>query len=287
MSPIGWVKEVWRYPVKGMAGERLPRSVIDGHGLVGDRDWAVRETSRREIQSCKRHPSLLQCAARYLREPASGSPGRVSIRLPEGDELEADSSELDARLARLTGVDVTFEARRPAADADFYRRHNAGGDQWLQDLIATFTREPGEPLPDFSQLPPAMVEFVTTPGSFQLVAPLHVVTTASLRQLTAWNGTSDWNVRRFRPNLVIETEPGLEGLVEQAWIGKRLFIAGAALDCVGATPRCGAITRAQGELRFDAGLLRTVVRQADQNVGVYCTTFEPGTVSVGDALTLG
>jgi hypothetical protein len=131
-----------------------------------------------------------------------------------------------------------------------------------------------------------MVKFVATPGSFHLVSPLHLVTTATLQQLKAWNGASDWDVRRFRPNFVITTERDAEGLIEQEWIGKRLSVAGVALDCVGTTPRCGAITRAQDGLQFDSGMLRTVVRQAEQNVGVYCNALQPGVVSAGGPLMI-
>lgn len=150
MLPIGWVKEIWRYPVKGMAGEMLATGSVDGLGIVGDRSWAVRETARREIQSCKRHPNLLLCTASYLEGPTRGPAGQVKIRFPDGDEITSDHPDIDRRLTELTGVDVTLEPLRPASDVDFYRRFNAGGDQWLKDLVATFAREPGEPLPDFS-----------------------------------------------------------------------------------------------------------------------------------------
>jgi uncharacterized protein YcbX len=266
-----------------MAGKMLAPSGIDSQGITRDRDLAVRETARRGIQSLKRHPNLLLCTARYLRDPALGAVGQVRIRLPDGDEVASDRPDIHRRLAQLTGVDVTLEPRRPASDTDFYRRYNAGGDQWLKDLLATSARGPGEPLPDCSQLPPSIVEFFAMPGSFHLVTPLHLVTAATLRQLNAWYSASDWDVRRFRPNLVIETEPGLEGLLEQDWIDKRLSIAGVAVACIGTTPRCGAITRAQDVLRCDKGMLRTIAQQADQTVGAYCTMSAPGVVSVDDA----
>ena len=286
MRSVGRVKEIWRYPAKGMAGETLASSGIDGHGIVGDRHWAVRETSRSEIQSCKRRPELLLCTAHHVGDPALRPVGKIRVRFPEGEEFGSDDPDIQRRLTQLTGVEVTFEPLRPASDADFYRRYNASGDQWLVDLKATFAREPGEPLPDFSQLPPEMVEFVAAPGSFQLVAPLHLVTTSTLRRLLALNGNGDWDLRRFRPNLVIETDPAFEGWLEQEWIGHRLSVADAALDCVGTTPRCGAITRAQAGLKFDRSVLRTVVQQADQNVGVYCTISHPGRISVGDSLMI-
>ena len=35
------VVEVWRYPVKSMAGERLASSTVSETGLLGDRRWAL------------------------------------------------------------------------------------------------------------------------------------------------------------------------------------------------------------------------------------------------------
>jgi len=42
----------------------------------------------------------------------------------------------------------------------------------------------------------------------------------------------------------------------------------------------------QGDLPEDPRVLRTIVRDADQNLGVYATVVTPGRVEVGDAVTL-
>jgi len=42
---------------------------------------------------------------------------------------------------------------------------------WLDELKATFDREAGEPLPDFSQLPPPVIDFVSMPRAFCLSSP--------------------------------------------------------------------------------------------------------------------
>lgn len=288
MKSVGTVRELWRYPVKGMAGERVDATAVGASGLAGDRQWAVRETARREIQSCKRHPRLLECVASYATtSPADGVVAPVRIRFPDGSESSSEDPEIHARLSRLLGTEVTLEHLRPASDADFYRRFNRGGEAWRDDLAATFAREPGEPLPEFfAAMPLEVREFVGVPGSFFLVTPLHLITTATLARLRAWNAASDWDVRRFRPNIVVETEPVFDGLVEQTWIGARLAVGALRMDCVSATPRCGAITRAQGGLPFDARLLRTVVREAKQNVGVYGVAKDSATVRVGDVIAL-
>ena len=282
MVNVGKVKEIWRYPVKGMAGESLEACALTEKGLEGDRIWALRDSERKEIQSCKFRPQLLLCAARCNGERSATSGGNVEVVFPDGSVLGSDDSRIHAKLSALTGYASTLEPLRPESDVDFYRRHKLDDHTWLKELAATFDREPGEPLPDFSQIPPPLVDFVSIPGTFFLVTPLHLVTTATLRHLKGKNEQADWDARRFRPNFLIETNPDAEGYAEQNWVGKRLTIGAAAVDCAGATPRCGAVTRAQPQFKSDTTILRTVVRHADQNVGVYGLIAATGQVRVGD-----
>jgi uncharacterized protein YcbX len=281
MQVVGKIREIWRYPVKGMAGESLESCVLGEKGIRGDRTWALRDQARKEIQSCKFRPELLQCTARS-REAG----GQVDVSFPDGSVLGSDSADIHARLTTLTGHASTLEALRPESDLDFYRRHRLDDHTWLDELKATFEREAGEPLPDFSKAPPSLANFVAMPGTFFLVTPLHIVTTATLEHLKTKNVNGDWDRRRFRPNFLIETSGGASGLVEQAWVGKKLLFGDATVDCAGTTPRCGAITRAQPDLAFDKSVLRTVVKEADQNVGVYGLISGSTTVKVGDPVYL-
>ena len=69
MKAIGKVRELWRYPVKCMGGERIESGVISASGLRGDRRWALRDENRREICTGHWMPFLARCRARYLHEP--------------------------------------------------------------------------------------------------------------------------------------------------------------------------------------------------------------------------
>lgn len=287
MLNVGTVKEIWRYPVKGMAGEQLESCALSEGGLRGDRIWALRDTARNEIQSCKFRPQLLLCSARSRAGSSSAPSFDVDVTFPDGSVIGSDSAEIHSKLSTLAGHPSTLEPLRPGSDAAFYRRHKLDDHTWLKELAATFEREGDEPLPDLSQLPPPMVEFVSLLGTFFLVTPLHVLTTATLSHLKSIDPKADWDVRRFRPNLVLETNPGAEGLVEQSWLEQRLSIADATIDCVATTPRCGAIIRAQSDLAADRTMLRTVVKHADQNVGVYGSITASGQIRVGDAVYLG
>lgn len=281
MVKVGEIAEIWRYPVKGMAGETLPSANLGVQGLAGDRIWAVRDVDRQEIQSCKFRPELLLCSARA--SGAAGSGDQVQIRFPDGAVLDGADTAAHARVSALIGHASTLEPLRPLSDLDFYRRHKRDDSTWLRELKATFAREGNEPLPGFfDAMPQAAIEFVTLPGSFFLVTPFHVLTTATLAWLKRLQPVSDWDARRFRPNVLVDTGDSSDGLVEQAWVGRQLRIGDAALDCTSTTPRCGAITRAQASLPADKSVLRTVVQHADQNAGVYGAITSGGDIRVGD-----
>ncbi|MGI9125651.1 MAG: MOSC N-terminal beta barrel domain-containing protein, partial [Mycobacterium sp.] len=69
MIEAGRITSIWRYPVKSMAGERLPAADFGELGLHADRTWAVRDVEAGITTSAKRLPSLLWCTARYASPP--------------------------------------------------------------------------------------------------------------------------------------------------------------------------------------------------------------------------
>ena len=283
MIEIGTIKEIWRYPVKSMAGEQLESCVVAEQGLHGDRRWALRDVRRAEIQSCKARPQLLQCAARCRADDA----GQVEVSLPDGAVVDSDDATIHQRLATQSGHPSELVALRPAEELAFYRRYKREDGSWLDELVATFDREAGELLPDFLiDVPQNVADFVSAPGAFFLVTPLHLITTATLAHLRGANAQGEWDARRFRQNFLIETTAALSGLAEQTWLGKRLKLGAVEIDCVSTTPRCGAVTRAQPTLGVDKSILRTIVRDADQNLGIYGMTATSGELRVGDSMQL-
>ncbi len=286
MIKVGTVKQIWRYPVKGMAGESLNDCHLGEMGLEGDRLWAIRDVARQEIQSCKFRPQLLRCLARTRDPEKSETHDQVDIQLPDGQVVGSDDPQIHDLISELIGHTSTLESLRPLSELDFYRRHKEDDHTWLEELKATFDREEGEPLPDLDSLPPAAVDFVSVPGTFFLVTPFHLLTTATLKHMQQLNPEADWDVQRFRPNLVVETLPGMEGLVEQAWVNQKLHIGKAIIECNGTTPRCGAVTRSQQALESDTSILRTIVKKADQNLGVYGAIKQSAAIRLGDEIFL-
>jgi uncharacterized protein YcbX len=290
------VRELWRYPVKSMAGERLDASDVGSNGFLSDRAWAVVDAKSGEIHNAKRFPRLMQCAA-----VSRGQ--HVDITFPDGTTISSDSPELAAKLSELMGHAVTLEPLRPASDRAFYRRRDPGSSVigkiarsrkvrgmigWAAnrglvggDIRAEFGREKEESLPDMRDVPAEVFEYYTPPGTFFDVFPIHVLTTSALALMRQLNPNSDWDVRRFRPNVVIDTGTDAEQ-TEAQWIGRTVRIGTFAIRGEIMTMRCAMPIHPQRELPQDPSILRTIVREADHCLGLYASVAEPGRVTVGD-----
>jgi len=116
-------------------------------------------------------------------------------------------------------------------------------------------------------------------------APIHIVTTSTLAYLRSLYPGGDYDARRFRPNIVIDTGDG-QGPVEQAWIGRMLRIGAAEFDVTKACHRCVITTLPQFELPHDPAILRTVNQQADGECGVYLRARAESEISTGDDVSL-
>src|SRR5438128_2478283 len=98
---IGTIQQIWRYPVKSMAGEKLPECTVGSLGLPGDRGWAIRDEIKSEIKTGTRIPLLMQCASRYLEQPSDENIPHVSITLPDGSTVTSDDPDVNARLSSI------------------------------------------------------------------------------------------------------------------------------------------------------------------------------------------
>lgn len=284
---IGSVGELWRYPVKSMMGEPLQGVDITEQGVLGDRGWAVRDEVRGGIRGAKKIGALMKLAARYRDEPSLERPvPEVDITLPDGAVVRSSDADVDAQISKALDHTVTLWPLQPPDDLEHYRRGGPDTDDVMEELRSIFGREPDEPLPDLSGMPPVIFEFESPPGTYYDAYPLHIVTTASLRTLARLTPDAVVDVRRFRPNLLLDAGDDVDGFPEQEWTGRRITIGDTELEVRSACPRCVMITRAFGDLPQARSLMRTVVREADQNVGVYASVVSPGTISVGDTATL-
>lgn len=281
------ISQLWQYPVKSMVGTEVSTADVVSEGMIGDRGWAVRDEERGGIRGAKKIGSLMRLRARYAGEPSDPF-GRVAIELPDGSTVTSDDPDVDERLSAALEHRVSLWPLQPATDLDHYRRGKPDSEDIMVELRGVFGRDLDEPLPDLSVFPPVIMEFESPPGTYLDAFPLLVMTTSALRSLSGALSTSAVDVRRFRPNIVIDTgdQPGHP---ELSWSGRTMSIgdAGLQLELIAPCPRCVMVTReVSPDLPEDRRILRHIVRDLDQNVGLYAAARVSGSISVGDRVTV-
>lgn len=278
------VAQIWIHPVKSMVGGTVDDVSLDELGVVGDRIWAVRDLESGGIRGAKKIGGLMRLGAHRVDSRARGVDDVVEIEFPDGRRFTSDDPDLDAVLSEELGRRVTLQHLRPAEDLDHYRRGRPDSDDVMAELRSIFGRDEDEPLPDLGQFPPVIMEFESPPGTYYDCWPLMVMSTSALRSLAEAVPDSVVDVRRFRPNFVIDTGDEA-GHPEFSWTGRRAQIGTAEIEFIGPCPRCVMVTRAVGsDIPEDRAVLRHIVRDLDQNVGAYAKVVRPGAFAVGDAV---
>lgn len=276
------VSQLWRYPVKSMMGVTEPSVDLGPLGIVGDRPWATRDLVRGGIRGAKQLGGLMAFAAAWPDGDASRAP---VITLPDGaGTVAADAPDASDRVSAALGHPVRLEPLAPADDLDHYRRGPSDHADPMVAVREVFALEEGDPLPDFSIFPPELGEFESPPGTYYDAYPLVLITTASLRELARLAPDSVIDVRRFRPSILLDDDT--DGFAENAWVGRTARLGTATIRVNAVCPRCVMVTRGFADLPQDRSIMRTLVRENAQALGVYATVVEPGTVRVGDALEL-
>ena len=124
-------------------------------------------------------------------------------------------------------------------------------------------------------------------GTFFDLAVVHVLTTGTIDRLRELYPQGRFEVRRFRPNIVVAPASGEKNFVENAWIGHTLAIGDEVrLSITGPCPRCVMTTLPQGDLPRDPRILRTAAQHNQVNVGVYAAVLRGGTIRRGDPVML-
>jgi uncharacterized protein YcbX len=254
---IGTVAALWRYPVKSLRGEPLGEAWMTERGLAGDRIWAVRELDRGGIMSARTFPTMLQLSARYEGEPAIDAAARISIELPNGGTVHPDDPETPDILSALLRRRVALER---------VRRERLTPEQL--EMIMRGQAYP--PHRDFFD------EDV-----------LHVVATGTLQYMRTLRPEADFDPRRFRANIYIDTGEEADGFVEDRWL-EGVLVVGEQVRIAGMRPaiRCAMTTHPQSELPHDVGILRTAWQYHQAYVGVFAAVGAPGRIRLNDPVML-
>ena len=276
---VGRVAALWRYPVKSLLGEVVGPVAVDDAGFHGDRRFGIVEAGTTLVASAKRPRRwrrLLQ-----LRAELAGA--GVRIRFPDGRSVLSTDDAVDALLSEFLGRGVELRSEAPPGAL-------------LERAL------PDEVLADG---PDADVGYTTLEvaagspaGTFFDFSPLQFVTTASLAAAGDAHPAGRVEVVRYRPNIVIETAPGLAGFVENDWVGRRLHLGPeVVLDVLVPSPRCAVPTLAHGDLPPDPDALRVPLRHnfvpiplegfgSAPCLGAHAAVVSGGRLSSGDEVRL-
>ena len=250
-AALGTVAALWRYPVKSLRGEALERVAVGPDGIPGDRAFALRDARDGRILSAKRTATLLAFRAVY----PDGPERPALIDLGDGRHITTAAADAAAVLSAALGRAVDL----------------SGPDDRRADRRVEWDDE---------------MTFDAPAGAFVDLAPLHVLTTASLAAIAACRPEGRFDARRFRPNLLVDSG-ARQGFVEDDLEGKLLAIGGQVrLRVFMPTIRCALTTRAQEDLPPDPAILRTVVERHGGNLGAYARVEAAGEVRVGDPVAV-
>jgi uncharacterized protein YcbX len=279
----GTLVELWRYPVKSMAGEQREAVTLDCRGIPGDRGWAIFDEERKGVTGAKRLPSARACQARYVTEPTieDASP-EVQVTLPDGRAFATSAADANTNISEFFGRPVSFLPLGPLGSESAPRLTLQGESE--ETVRALHALAPGEPLPDYSELPPERLRALRQ-GNFFDAFPLHLLTRTSLRTLASITPGSRWDPRRFRMNMLIDCASP-ERFPEQSWVGRRLRVGSAVIEVMMGCPRCVVVTQPVDDLPQDRDIMRTLVLETHHLAGVYANVVEPGIAQVGDQVEL-
>jgi hypothetical protein len=283
MANVGTITAIWRYPVKSMTGEELDASAVTEQGVLGDRAYALIDAETGKVASAKnpkRWPNLFQCHAAFTEPPETARElPPVRVTFPDGTAVTSDDPGVDEALSDLVGRRVTLESTAPAEPVL---------EEYWPDMEGVSPDGHRDTVTD------ERIGMAAPAGTFFDLAPMGVLTTATLDRLEELYPQGRFDVRRFRMNLIVDVET--DGFVENDWIGHTLEVGdGVSLPVTIADPRCVMITLPQGDLPKDPGILRTAAQHNRLEipgagsypcVGVYATVASGGNVSRGDPVAL-
>lgn len=260
---MGTIASLWRYPVKSMMGEELRSTNVTEKGIHGDRAYALLDIETGKIVSAKnpkRWPNMFSFRSRY--EDIANS-NNIRITLPDGTTVKNNDENSNSILSDALGKEVKIISQVP-------------DDPQLEEYWPDIEELDNRDIVTDEDMPK---------GTFYDLAILHLLTTSTLNELSRLYPEGRFEARRFRPNIIINTEQ--EGFVESGWIGKTLAIGDEVkLKITDHCPRCVMTILPQGDLPKDTNILRTAAQHNDAHVGVYAEFIKGGIIKCDDAVSI-
>lgn len=261
------VSELYVYPVKSLAGMKVPRFALDRFGPVADRRWMVVDAEGKFLtQRQKKRMSRVHAG---LREAALGPV--LTLTAPKGQTIESP-----VNLKRNEGDRFKVTVWDDACDAI---EESRGLSHWLSGVLDVQCRLVFMPETTRRPVDPTFAQKGQTVG-FADGFPLLLTTKPSLDEFCTRLGRTI-DMVRFRPNLVID---GCRPFAEDEW--SELRVGKIPIDVVKPCARCviPAINPQTSEIEREiTETLRLFRRSGDDLVfGQNANHRETGEIGVGD-----
>ncbi|CAN7490772.1 MOSC N-terminal beta barrel domain-containing protein [Phenylobacterium sp. LjRoot225] len=199
-SKLGEVAQIWRYPIKSLAGERCTIATLDEQGVTGDRIWAIWDQTWNQIASGKQYPDLMRLSGRYC--APDGGFDTVCITDEDGREYRSDDPWACARLSARLGMSVGLRRRPDSGEGEDRPLFRARRPMNAALFLEMLGRKDVADTPVSTTFPGDMDElyklYLTAPGLFADCSPLHLC----LAPVTCGAGR-----RRSRRSPPIPTQP--------------------------------------------------------------------------------
>src|SRR6266699_522755 len=276
----GKVVTLWRYPITSMREEERNATDVTKRGLLGDRSYALVDQATSKVASAKnpsKWPHLFDFRAAFVIPPRPGMPlPAVRITLPDGTILTNEQSDINQILSKALHREVTLDAaeggQEEVIESSSLNPWTANAEEYWPDMEGLDFRD-------------TVTDFALPVGTFFDCAVVHLLTTATLDRLGELYPRGRFEVRRFRPNIVVQPASGGTGFIENSWVGHTLAIGDEVrLSVTGLCGRCVMTTLPQGDLPRDPDILRTAAQHNHVQVGVYAAVVRVGTIRRGDSV---
>lgn len=279
MNTTATIATLWRYPVKSMMGEELNGAEITTNGLFGDRAYALVDVETGKVISAKnpkKWPDFFSYRAAFTSPLTNGGLQPIWINLPDGTVIRSDQADVNAKLSAALGHPVELKTQSPqdAKLEQFWPEYEGEANEISNEAVAGDAPK----------------------GTFFDYATIHLLTTSSMTAMQQHYPEGRFEVRRFRPNIMVNTS-GQDGFVENDWVGKTVKIGDSLrLHITDPCPRCVMPTLAQGDLPQDNGIFKNGIAKNKPmvpfagkelpSVGVYARVLAAGWVKRGDKIVI-
>jgi hypothetical protein len=252
-----------------MLGEELNSSYVTERGLIGDRVYALVDQETGKVASAKnpkKWGKLFDFRATFIDPPQVDQNIRsIRISLPDGTNILSDQDEINHSLSMVLGREVKLMSA--ILDKPSY-------EEYWPDIEGLAQRE-------------KVTDEDMPPQTFFDIAVIHLLTTSTINHLRELYPEGRFEIRRFRPNIVVYSGSGEKDFIENLWVGKKLVIGEETiLKITAPCTRCVMTTLPQADLPRDLGILHTVAKYNQVHAGVYASVYRGGTIRRGDLVRL-